>query len=824
MYTTAAMPRLLATGFYDRGNLGDTCYPLVLRRVFGSDIECVCTDDLRGIPEGTEAVIVGGGDVVNPFFMDKVAQLLQGFAGPAYLLSIGIPFAGGDLGYLAMFDHVFVRTAADYKLASTVLPSSDLTCYRDMAWSLPRTVERPVRSAQRLPCVAVALAQPYFANNAHGAVLKDAVVELVTALAKTSSEVLLLAFNTRLPAVNECDILLNREICARAGMDNVRSVEDVTDPEAMLQLYDRVDLLIAMRLHSIIFAAMKHLPFVCMYTTRKVGNLLEDLGAAEWGVQLPLDARCKPTTIDAGRVLDMAERRLACEAAFQWQEPAAPPTDWQHVREVVASKKRRTATSAAPVMTPFSLGSAKCRKLLLSYTGMAAGTYDTWLDGKLPTNQVIDEGSVSLLEVCRLICYALSGSTCSPCLWGLHENIRRPDFHLGNALRYIHNDHMKKQLSTRPPGSNCPARRHYVQVTRQDLLEFADTHRAGWPFVVSGLMSFDAASHGRAPEVLVDTYVDRTFHWGRAALELEGAIPYRRPWVGFVHHTFTLDHGPYNCAALFSTPSFLASLPACRCLVALSSYLASGLRSALDKAGFPGVAVEVLLHPTEPVPELMRFSMDKLLHNPAPKLVQIGSWLRSSYALYKMPVLPGGDIRLQRCILKAKESANYLKPRAVEDALQKMLDESEGLKDISLPKTYNFYVRELIEHIREEEQSVQLLDRLSNDEYDALLSSNVTFLRLIDCSACNTIIETIMRDGIVVCNRHPAAAEYLNLPDAEYPGFYDTLAEAAAISSSVERLRSCHEHIKRLDKGRLALPAFVDGFAALLDKVLGSAA
>lgn len=165
-----------------------------------------------------------------------------------------------------------------------------------------------------------------------------------------------------------------------------------------------------------------------------------------------------------------------------------------------------------------------------------------------------------------------------------------------------------------------------------------------------------------------------------------------------MHHTFTIDHGPYNCTALFEKPAFLQSLRHCRCLIALSCYLADGLRAALDAACMHDVGVEVLLHPTEPVPEHMHFTMDRLLSNPTPRLVQIGSWMRSSYALYKMPILHGGDLRLTRSILRGRETTNYHKPRSVEDALQRMLEDSQQLKDKNLPKAYNFYVQELVTH------------------------------------------------------------------------------------------------------------------------------
>jgi hypothetical protein len=826
------MAHILATGFYFRGNLGDAVYPLVLQRMFGSNITCHCTDDLQCIPEGTQAIIVGGGDVVNPFFMEKIAQLTATFHGPMYLLSVGIPYYGSDLRYLRMFDHVFVRSNADFRAARTVLPDCDVTCFRDMAWSLSRSIStdpvvRPVGRGR----VAFTCAQPYMHNNQHSEAMKDSLVKVITAMSQRYDEVLLIAFNTRLASRAECDIYLNRDLCQRCACSNVSSVEDVTDPEAMLSLFDSLDLLVGMRLHSIIFAMMQKVPFVCMYTTRKVGNVLKEIGAADWGYQLPVDAQFKPTCIDEHTALDLIGARLELGSRFEWHEPQVPVIDWDVVKQYVTTQKTKAClpTDVSMCLVPFEQAAARCKHLVTSYCSMADSVYDAWIKGAITTQAAVDEQAYSLLEVCRLVCYALTDSTASPCLWGLHENCQKPGFRLGEAVRYIYGDQVNKALAALTTMASEPSQqqqqqqqqvsynkaKHFVQVTRQDLYEFAGTHRAGWPFVVKGLMQFDAGSNFKEPEMLVDTYVDRTFHWGHDALLLEGTIPYTRPWIGFVHHTFTTDHGPYNCDTLFKKQTFLASLVHCRCLIALSAYLAEGLRNALDKAGFYGVGVEMLFHPTEPVPEHLCFSIDNLLANPTPKLVQIGSWLRSSYALYKMPFMHHTDICLKRCILKARESTNYLRPRAVEDALQLMLEQSQTLRDKNMPKCCNFYVQELVQHIREQEQSVTLLERLSNAEYDVLMAENVCFVRLVDCSACNTIIETMARSGVILCNRHPAAEEYLG---ADYPGFYDTLDEAAYMASSLGTIAACHKYMKALDKTKIELETFLTGFEAVLER------
>ena len=55
-----------------------------------------------------------------------------------------------------------------------------------------------------------------------------------------------------------------------------------------------------------------------------------------------------------------------------------------------------------------------------------------------------------------------------------------------------------------------------------------------------------------------------------------------------------------------------------------------------------------------------------------------------------------------------------------------------------------------------------------------------------------------------------------------YPGFYDTLFDAAGIVLSLDALRAAHRHLRRLDKKRFELSAFVSSFCDAVDAQLGA--
>jgi hypothetical protein len=115
-------------------------------------------------------------------------------------------------------------------------------------------------------------------------------------------------------------------------------------------------------------------------------------------------------------------------------------------------------------------------------------------------------------------------------------------------------------------------------------------------------------------------------------------------------------------------------------------------------------------------------------------------------------------------------------------------------------------------------QSVRILTKHDNAAYDDLLSENIVFLDLVDCSAANTIMECVVRNTILIVNRHPAVEEVLG---ASYPGFYSNLLEAVEIIEDIAKLRACYIHLARLNKDRLRIETFLRDFTDIVREIRG---
>jgi hypothetical protein len=288
-------------------------------------------------------------------------------------------------------------------------------------------------------------------------------------------------------------------------------------------------------------------------------------------------------------------------------------------------------------------------------------------------------------------------------------------------------------------------------------------HRSGWGYAMASLDPLLVEDGQEC--VLLDSIVEDTFYGRIAEAEAAGEIPYRRPWVAFVHAPPDLPawQDPGKSLRRISQLSvWKDSLPYCRGLLTLSAWLGDQVRQLAD------VPVLHLKHPTE-IPD-RKFSFPRFLANPNRRVIQVGWWLRHLCSIGELPVRG-----LQRTLLQPHLLANGLArfERVIEGERR-----SRGFPPVA-------------------EWGVDVLGWQPNQAYDQLLSENIVFLHLRAASACNTLIECIVRHTPVLVNPLSPVIEYLG---ERYPFYFQTLDEAAAKAEDFDLLRQAHEYLAALPK------------------------
>lgn len=289
-------------------------------------------------------------------------------------------------------------------------------------------------------------------------------------------------------------------------------------------------------------------------------------------------------------------------------------------------------------------------------------------------------------------------------------------------------------------------------------------HRSGWPYATASLKRYSDSS----ASIVLDDYVERTFLF-RDYRRLR--LAHTSPWIGICHHPADVPewYDRRGWQSINRNPKWVASLPFLRLVVTLGEHLTRWVADTWEK---PCIT---LRHPTA-VPRL-RWSPERFEQNSEKQLIQIGSWLRNTQAIYQVRV-PNG-IHKTRII----QSSKWI------GAAHKRCQVAFG-------------------H-RPDVGEVTEIATVGSGAYDVLLSRNIVFVELIAAVANNTIVECIARNTPIVVNRLPGPEYYLG---KEYPLFYENLDEVGKLLS-IERICAAHQYLRRLDKSWITGAAFARALA-----------
>ena len=288
------------------------------------------------------------------------------------------------------------------------------------------------------------------------------------------------------------------------------------------------------------------------------------------------------------------------------------------------------------------------------------------------------------------------------------------------------------------------------------------SHRSGWDYVIRNMGEFNNPNG-----VFFDGFIENAFSWRKNQYLEKNIIPYKDPWIGFLHNPPNMplwfsDNNSYP-QTLIHDEHFRESLRNCKGLYVLSDYYKRFLKHYI-----PSIPVNVLYHPTE-IPDI-KFNFDKFYKNQNKSIVNIGWWLRRLNSIF---LLNGGNYQKIRLMPNNK----------CKDTILRLTNIERDLFGIRLTQ--------------DQINSVKIIDHLENKEYDKLLTENIVFLDLYDTSANNAVIECIARGTPLLINKHPATIEYLG---EEYPFYFDSLKQASDKLNDIDLIKYTHEYLMSFDK------------------------
>lgn len=790
----------LILGYYHKYNLGDEAYKLCIPKILGVDPEeCIFLrpDDpfdpssLKKI----DGIVFGGGDIVNDYFHERFSRF-HSLNVMKIGLSVGIPYPNLiHLGHIDHLDHVFIRNKTDLALLDHRIGSQYSHYLPDAVFVLDTKYFTLGPKTQTIGIFPV------------GEMDHDHIKKLcsgIKVLLKNDYKVIVYKFDTsETDQDDQNSVNTIYKHCPEVTIDNTRYTV-----KEMITNISKLSGALCVRFHAHIFCTMLGIPFVSYGKTRKTKLYLEEndldhLDYSKISNNLSQDKVLKILKSD-----DLPDKLLAIYRRNNFLLKTS------QVRNLFFNNDHRIVKNMKSCDEVHSDIIRLCRK-------------------KYSNNPDHDKLSVSAANcLAQTISMEITGDPESKYVYGTVDNLINHKCTIKEMIKWIMNDYNNNIDFTG------------VNINYMTQIKDHKIHRSGWNYVVSELEKYN-----NPKGILLDTFMDRTFHWCDNFLESSGVIPYTSRWIGFIHHTPLEWYTDYNVTDMFKNPDFLRSLETCQSLIVLSDYL-KNIVLGLLKPIYPKVPVHVLYHPTEFAKT--KFSFRKFDQNER-SIVQIGAWMRDSLAIYQLKV----DKSFVKEVLKGHLMENYFLPdkwyfstSVIENSFpnkRNLSISSENYPDsisrqggntiIRLLNKWlydqsisNFFITDDPElatkvvtpemltvkaKINEMIASVKLLEHLNNRDYDDLLSHTAVFVKLFDASAVNTVIECAVRNTPIFVNNHPAIREILG---DNYPLYFNDLDDATRIITP-ENVKAGYVYLKKMNKDRLKIETFMDDFLRIVQTI-----
>lgn len=875
--------RIFIIGYFGHSNTGDQQYLLTFDYIFKHflithenyithylDCDHVKITQFKD----TDIIILGGGDILNNYFLDQIISKFLDKPNKIIAVSVGLPYTDIiiNTNKLNIIDYIFVRTQQDLELFKTYFHPHRIFFLPDLSFfllnihthinlhtnnhlSTKSHLQNIHNNGQKI--IAITLSRhiydpksPHYYHN-----IIQSFIKFIKYLLTFQYYVVLLPFNTNTQQHSENDIIIHNHILDILKdnphiSNNILNLTTHLEPLEILDLYQYFYLTIPMRFHATLFSIYTNVPMLPIFTTRKIKNLLLDVNWLH-GYQLDCNEKDIPTHIDEviliNRFRNVISLRQHLSNKLLVINRDFFTNNLHHIKHLMNLITCDYSKISFSLNTNYIHSTINDVFIKLQETAQKYGINDFRNTQDIHIQKLLTQ---------MVSYYLTNGSIESPYSYGLSTKMFQINYNYQKEWEWIIKDNNKKYLQRSNKIFNNPY--GLFNINYIDQIDYSNAHRSGWQFVYENIKYL----HNDSSNLYLDLYLDKTFHWNKTINKELNIIPYRHNWIGFIHHTFDTSFSDYNNHNLFHNQDFLDSLLSCKGIFVLSKYLKDQLEIEL-KYRHLSIPIFHLTHPTEINVPL--FTPKKLLYNSDKKLIHIGGWLRDIYSFYNLYIPPKYKFQSQynicdfsshyieepirKVILKGTHMNNYYPSPQLPNLLQHFLKTLDSSTSQSISQNTsqntsqncsqnisqncsqnasqncsqnsqelrNNWYRHFYTQVKYICDNVDFIDKLSNEQYDELLTENIVFINLVDASAVNTIIECIVRHTPIIINDHPAVVELLgkNYPlyfNHNYQNYFELNQQVFELLSNTNNIKKAHYYLTQLHKSKFNIKNFIHDF------------
>ena len=719
-------------GYYEHENFGDEQYKSSFSKLFKTYLHEQYTldfydcDKIKSIEfQESDIIILGGGDVLNNYFLNNIITKFKKTNNKIIAVSVGIPYVQCliETDNLNIIDYIFLRTTVDIDLFRKYFDKDRVFYLPDISYILTFNTDRKrlqlenIYNIQNLhdlhdahkynldkttlevtknnklkeyifklknirldnkKIVCFALSRHIFNKNyinEYNLIIKN-LTDFIVYLVKKNYHILFINFNNNILNSNENDSIISLDVINNlfnvVSMDDITFIDNILYYDDIFKLFNIIDLCIPMRFHAVLFSIYCNVPVIPIYTTRKIDNLLSEIN---WDIsyKLPTNNIDIPINLDTQFLIDQYIKLQKISYKFKQNiyHKLLHINMYKFHNCFYRQIKQFINKLIEPKSKSFYISTIQ---ILINKTYNAVEEFSK-SQGYTDYRSITDPNLQNIIV--SIISYNLLDSSINTNYnYGLKEKIFNTniEYDYNKEWRWMLNDHINSKMllkNNQMKNYNINDNFNLINIKYIDQIDYSGCHRSGWQYVYNYLEML----HNDSNDLLVDLYLDRTFHWNYDINKILKIIPYTKSWFGFIHHTFDKTFSQYNCHNLLKCPEFIESLKVCKGLIVLSKYLKTQLELELKSLNIH-VNIYVLIHPTDF--NVIKFSYPKFCKNKNKNIIHVGGWLRNIYSFYNL-ILPktttfkygfllGDNINipfelikqpLKKIALKGKNMSNY---------------------------------------------------------------------------------------------------------------------------------------------------------------------
>lgn len=523
--------KIIVLGYYGKSNYGDECFKQVFLKYLSSPFDFVFDfvnpeNPLPNIGPDVRCVVVGGGDLINSYFLDRLKPFFDTCPCPIYAVGIGFPFPNMiEEDWLSRFDYIIHRTQSCHeRLVKALGPNRVLFC-PDLVWMMSSTLtidttvcdrsfvnaimsccpfaqtERaaPSNTTTTSKRIIVCLARPMISLDQdkmthYNAIVRGIATFLLNLARQTTAkkgkkkafwyQIEFVPFGTRSESKHEDDRLIHSDVLMDMVILNKSDANSLPNvivhsetPVEPISFFKSFNYAICSRYHAHIFALMAGVPLISISCTNKVSDLMGQAGLEDLVYSLPVhDDQLYPLSCDANEIQDRFN--ILCDNESEWR---------QQISSFAKRMQDQSKQACLVIQNLFRFLPKPITRFLKEQTPVSKVAHfilnelckdeltDVSINDIMFVKGAIKKAGVTenqLDRLVRLISYLVVGKPVSAYSYGLREQLLSDEYCLHDSCHWIHQHFLKEkpEESDEFPDSKkfCP----FIDSNKQTTFQF----------------------------------------------------------------------------------------------------------------------------------------------------------------------------------------------------------------------------------------------------------------------------------------------------------------------------------------------------------------